>query len=69
MLPAPVLPLVVRKRLGLNVRAVPIPQAVADRLGLKTPHGVEVVAVEMGRVETSSRRGIDTLEPPGTPYG
>ena len=39
---------VIRGYLGLNVRTVPIPQAVAERHGLQTPHGVEVVAVESG---------------------
>jgi S1-C subfamily serine protease len=39
---------VMRGYLGLNVRTVPVPQAVADRFGLSAPQGVEVIAVEMG---------------------
>jgi S1-C subfamily serine protease len=39
---------VIRGYLGLNVRTVPIPQAVAERHGLQTPRGVEIVAVETG---------------------
>ena len=39
---------VMRGYLGLNVRTVPVPQALADRFGLTAPQGVEVIAVEMG---------------------
>ena len=62
-----------RLRRRQALRMVPDQEGCPTAAAISIHRVVEVAAVKvtvgMGRVEITSRRGMDRLEPPGTPYG